>query len=234
LTARSLRERFGFDPDHRVVVAASTHEPEERVLIDAFQRLRDQLNPQRIRLLIAPRHPERFDAVAEKIDKSGLKLARRSSASSNLDRDSDVVLLDSIGEVRAAYALADVAFVGGSILPRGGHNVLEPAAQGVCVVTGPHMDNFAAISEALLEQDAIVQLPNVTIEEAPRLLASTVANLLSDPDRRQQLGARAVAVCEQNRGATQHTIEVIARLLEESSTATQPIPFTTYEAAATK
>jgi 3-deoxy-D-manno-octulosonic-acid transferase len=234
LTARSLRERFGFNPNHRVVVAASTHELEESIVIDAFMRLRDQPSPQRIRLLIAPRHPERFDAVAEQIDKSGLKLARRSSTSSSLDRDSDVILLDSIGEVRAAYALADVAFVGGSIVPRGGHNVLEPAAQGVCVVTGPHMDNFAVISQALLEQDAIVQLPNVTIEEAPQVLASTLANLLSDPDRRQQLGARAVAVCEQNRGATQHTIEVIARLLEESSSATQPIHFTPYEAAATK
>jgi 3-deoxy-D-manno-octulosonic-acid transferase len=232
--ADRFRARFGLYSNQKIIVAASTHAPEESIVIEAFRRLMRSEESDSVRLIIAPRHPERFEEVGKQLDASGLKWCRRSEAESNADRTADAILLDTIGELRAAYALADIAFVGGSIAMRGGHNVLEPAAQGVCVVTGAHMNNFAAITNALLEQNAIVQLPNVRSEEAPAMLASTLRSLLADAERRQQLSSRALAVCEQNRGATKRTIEAIARLVDESSSTTPPIPFTAYEAAATK
>src|ERR1041385_1761300 len=183
--AESFRDRFGFSPDQNIIVAASTHDPEESIVIEAFRRLIDSKNANSVRLIIAPRHPERFEEVAKQLEASALNWSRRSAPEADADGNANVVLLDSIGELRAAYALADVAFVGGSIAQRGGHNVLEPASQGVCTVTGPHMNNFTAITNALLEEDAIVQLPEVPIEDAAGVLASTLRDLLESNNRRQ-------------------------------------------------
>jgi 3-deoxy-D-manno-octulosonic-acid transferase len=185
-------------------------------------------------LIIAPRHPERFEAIAKLLDSSGLKCSRRSAPDSDFDRNANIILLDSIGELRAVYAIADVAFVGGSLAQRGGHNVVEPASQGVCTVTGPYMNNFAAITNALLEEDAIVQLPQVPVEEAAGVLALTLRDLLENHDRRQQIGQRARAVCDRNRGATEKTIQTISPLLRHSDPAEQPIPLPALQASATK
>ena len=232
--AGSFRDRFAISPDQKLIVAASTHEPEETIVIEAFRHLIDSNNANALRLIIAPRHPERFEEVANQLDASGLNCSRRSSPESDADRLANVILLDSIGELRAVFALAEVAFVGGSIAPRGGHNVLEPASQGVCTVTGPHMNNFTAITNALLEEDAVVQLPKVPIEEAAGVLASTLRNLLESSDRRQQIGARARAVCDRNRGATEKTVQTISHLLHHTDPAEQPIPLPVLQATATK
>jgi 3-deoxy-D-manno-octulosonic-acid transferase len=221
-TAR-LRDRFGFDKGAQLIVAASTHAPEEAVVIDAFKQIRNSRSDSSVRLLIAPRHPERFGEVAALLQASGLTWSRRSAPAQSEDRSCDVVLLDSIGELRAVYSLADIAFVGGSIAPHGGHNVLEPGARGVCVVTGAHTHNFAAITKALRDEDAIVQLPELSIGAAPAELAHALNALLSNDVRRREIGQKALLVCERNRGATAQTVHLIAKLLE--TPAADSIPF---------
>jgi 3-deoxy-D-manno-octulosonic-acid transferase len=209
-----LRARFRFDPSRPLVVAASTHAPEETIIIEAFKRTRAALSDKRPRLLAAPRHPERFAEVAALLDSSGLIWARRSAAPAPSDADCDAVLLDSVGELRAAYPLAELVFVGGSISETGGHNVLEPAAEAKCVVTGPHTFNFQEIVRRFNEHGALVQLPAVSDEDAAGELARVMTELLADDARRRELGARARAALEQYRGATARTVEFIAPLLD--------------------
>ena len=222
--ASDIGRRFGFESDRPLIVAASTHAPEEIAVIEAFKRI-SKIN-ERARLLIAPRHPERFDEVARLLAQSGFQWSRRTAAPSVEDTSSDIVLLDSIGELRAAYQLAEIAFLGGSLIPHGGQNVLEPAAQGVCVITGSHTHNFAAITRALLAADALRQLPNLTMTEAPAALAAAITELLGDDSRRRAIAARARKVCEQNRGATQRTAEIIVNLLEaRAATSEAELPF---------
>ena len=212
-----LRRRFGFNEGRPLVVAASTHAPEEAVVLEAFKRLAASSQGARPRLLVAPRHPERFAEVVSLLDSSGLTWARRSEAASGSDAVCDAVLLDTIGELRAVYPLADLVFVGGSIAPVGGHNVLEPALSARCVVTGPHTSNFTAVVNALLEQGALVQLDAVGDDEMPATLARTFGRLLKDEEERKSIGARARVAVEQNRGATARTVKMLAPILNEKS-----------------
>lgn len=228
----SLRRRFAIDETTPLIVAGSTHAPEEFILIDAFQQLRP-LHP-RGRLLIAPRHPERFSEVATLLEKSGLKWARRSDPEATADAGCDVILLDTVGELRAAYPLATIAFVGGSLAPFGGHNVLEPASLGVAVVTGANTQNFAAITRALLAESAIVQLPILETSQAPNEIASVFSQLMAQDAWRSEIGNRARAVCNQNRGATERTVQVIESLLAAPATAGKPLPFTALHATTVK
>ena len=209
-----LRRRFRLDADRPLVVAASTHAPEERVVLEAFKLLTETAS-RRPRLLIAPRHPERFGEVAALLETSGLSWVRRSAEPRGRDAECDVILLDSIGELRAVYALAEVVFVGGSVAPIGGHNVLEPALEARAVVTGAHTSNFKAIVAALLERGALIQLPRAEGEEATPELARALRNLLEDEAKRRRTGETARAVLEENRGATARTVEMLAPLLEE-------------------
>ncbi|MDX6695712.1 MAG: 3-deoxy-D-manno-octulosonic-acid transferase [Blastocatellia bacterium] len=208
-----LRERFQLDDARPLIVAASTHAPEERVVVDAYRQLRAASSLGMPRLLIAPRHPERFAEVAAMLDASGFRWSRRSSAASEFDSSCEIILLDSIGELRAVYALAALVFVGGSIAPVGGHNVLEPAATGACIITGPHTFNFAAIMKEFLEAEALVQLPLLRETEYAARLAQVCAELLTDERRRARLSAQARLTLEQNRGATMRTLKMLAPLL---------------------
>jgi 3-deoxy-D-manno-octulosonic-acid transferase len=226
----SLRERFGFDRSARLIIAASTHAPEEEVIIDAFEQIKNSQPGYRVRLLIAPRHPERFGEVASLLQASGLTWASRSAAARGEDKNREVVLLDTIGELRAVYPLADVAFVGGSITPHGGHNILEPGARGVCVITGAHTHNFAAVTKAMLDENAIIQLPQVSVSAAPAELAGALSAILSNDSLRRDIGQRALMVCERNRGATERTLHMIESLLEKP--AGESIPFPTLSIAA--
>jgi 3-deoxy-D-manno-octulosonic-acid transferase len=212
----ALAERFRFGSGVRpLIVAASTHSPEERIIIEAFKRLRSGTELNSLRLLLAPRHPERFVEVASLVESSGLGWARRTVSPAASDADSDVILLDTIGELRAVYQLATIVFVGGSLTPVGGHNVLEPAAVGACIVTGAHTTNFAEIIRVFLKADALVQLPDVPERDAARVLAAVLEKLLTGEARRLALSVRARAVLEQNRGATGRTIELLAPLLTQ-------------------
>lgn len=225
-----LRERFNFTGSRPLILAASTHRPEEEVLLAALKKTR-ATHPD-VRLLIAPRRPERFQDVAGLIASSGLSWARRSAPASALDANCDVVLLDTIGELGATYSLADVVFVGGSIAAHGGHNVLEPAAQGLCTITGPYTHNFSWITKAMLSEEALIQLPES--QDFAGELASVIQELLSDPSRRREIGARAKSVCQQNQGATEKTIELISRLINSPATVDESIPFSSLPATAAK
>ncbi len=216
VVTEELRARFDFNGVRPLIVAASTHAPEERIVIEAFKTLSQRLaeSLQKPRLLIAPRHPERFAETASLLEASGLKWARRSHAAVESDAVCDVVLLDSIGELRAVYPLAELVFVGGSIARTGGHNVLEPAAAGACIVTGAHTANFKAIMRVFVAADALVQLLPLTESEAVEALTTVFTKLLADDEQRRALAARARQLLEQNRGATERTVEMLAAILD--------------------
>lgn len=212
-----FRERFHFNENRPLIVAASTHSPEERIIIEAFKKLRETNHLQGAKLLIVPRHPERFEEAASLLSSSGLTWARRSNAPSPTDAQADAILLDSIGELRAVYPLASLVFVGGSIAHTGGHNVLEPAAAGACIITGAHTTNFASIVHSFLEADALVQLPPLSEFDAPAVLAEALEELLRDEARREAIAQRASEVLERNRGATERTIKLLGEIFEEQS-----------------
>ena len=163
--------------------------------------------------MLAPRHPERFAEVASLIENAGLSWTRRTNTPEAADTQASVILLDTIGELPAAYALATVVFVGGSIVDRGGHNVLEPAAAGAPVVTGAHTHNFHAIVSLLEQADAIVQLPPLDASAASAELARVLNDLLAKPERRAELAARAKQLVATNQGATERTVRIITPLL---------------------
>jgi 3-deoxy-D-manno-octulosonic-acid transferase len=212
-----LRARFALDGQRPLVVAASTHAPEESAVLEAFKQLRADLPRASPRLLVAPRHPERFAEVAAMLDASGLPWSRRTAVDAPRDASCDVILLDTVGELRAAYPLAAVVFVGGSVAKTGGHNVLEPAAAARCVVTGAHTFNFAEIVRDFAARDALVQLPALSDAETPAALARILRDLLTDDERRRRLGDNALALVKQNRGATARTLEFLTPIIEERS-----------------
>jgi 3-deoxy-D-manno-octulosonic-acid transferase len=206
---KELAARFQLGDEQPVLLAASTHDPEERIVLEAFSKLRASTGLQALRLIIAPRHPERFAAVAALLDESELSWVRRSAQPAPADQRVDVVLLDSIGELRLVLPLASVVFMGGSIAPIGGHNVLEPAAAGRCIVTGPHTKNFDEIVKTFTASDALVRITPSNDSDAASLLADVCAKLLRDPGRRRELQTRAKALVEENRGATARTIQIL-------------------------
>ena len=206
-----IRERFGLQTDVPLILAASTHAPEEQIILDSFKQVRTK---QPARLMIAPRHPERFNEVASLIRNSGLSWMRRTHGPEPRDREATVILLDTIGELPATYSLATLVFVGGSIVDKGGHNVLEPAAAGTAVVTGAHTHNFHAIVNLMEEAGALVQLPPAegTSMAVPQI-AQVFARLLASPEDRAELGRRAKQLVSENQGAAERTIKLIAPLL---------------------
>ena len=214
-----LKTRFGLQREPPLVLAASTHAPEEKIVLESFKKLRES---QRARLLIAPRKPERFAEVAALIEGSGLSWARRTNAPQSSDAEAEVILLDTIGELPSIYSLATVVFVGGSIVDRGGHNVLEPAAHGVAVVTGAHTHNFHAIVDLLNEADAIVQLPPVEGAEAVAKLTEVFQRLLADAEWRRGFGARAKQIMNANQGAVERTMKLIAPLFSAKQSGSTP------------
>ena len=191
---RELRAALG--TARPVWIAASTHEGEEQAALDAQRELLKRYPDSA--LILVPRHPQRFDEVAKLIERSGLRGVRRSAGAP--DAQTQVLLGDSMGEMFAYFAAADVAFVGGSLVPVGGHNVLEPAALGLPVLFGPHMHNFIAARDLLLGCEA-AQVVGDTAQ-----LADAVATLFGNAARRTRMGQAGKAAVEANRGA-------LARLL---------------------
>jgi 3-deoxy-D-manno-octulosonic-acid transferase len=195
--------------DLRLVVAGSTLDGEETALLEAWPRLLEA-DPQ-LAMILAPRHPERFAAVAALLEKSGIPWVRRSDLHSRPTESSplkpgEIVLLDTIGELASVYSLASVAFVGGSLIPAGGHNPLEPAQFSVPVVMGPHYFNFRAITEDLLAHQALCIC-------AKQELAATLIALLENPAAAQAMGERAKQVFSSQAGATGRSVEAIKELL---------------------
>jgi 3-deoxy-D-manno-octulosonic-acid transferase len=186
-------------------VAGSTVGGEEELVLSAFHRVRERVP--RARLLVAPRHPERFASVPPLVEAAGFRCLRRSALDPLAWRDGEVLLLDSLGELAQVYALASVVFVGGSLVPAGGHNILEPAVAGRAVVVGPHMENFQEIAEQFRSERALVQVAS------PDELAREVSALLVDAERRRGLGERARELVSRNRGAVSRTADALGSLL---------------------
>jgi 3-deoxy-D-manno-octulosonic-acid transferase len=208
-----LRERFNFSSNSPLILAASTHATEERSIIDSFKILKER-NSTPIRLAIAPRHPERFSEVASLLEKSGLTWTRRSAAPQTTDKTVEAVLFDTIGELSAVYPLASIVFVGGSLIKKGGHNVLEPAAASTAIVTGAHTDNFEAIVQMLEENDAIIKLPPFEEPTEMDALCEVFESLLASPDRRAELGRNARKMLEVNKGAAARTVMLVSPLFQ--------------------
>ncbi|SDS66142.1 3-deoxy-D-manno-octulosonic-acid transferase [Halopseudomonas litoralis] len=200
-TAAQWRAQWGERP---VWIAASTHSGEDEVVLAAHRQVLQQ-HPDAL-LILVPRHPERFDAVARQIEGAGLSMVRRSAG--NMPTSSDLVLLgDTMGELMQFYACADVAFVGGSLIPGGGHNYLEPAALGLPVLSGPHRFNFAEISELLERAGALVEVADA------QGMAEQVNGWLSDRPSARVAGEAGRVVVEANQGALERLLQGIARRL---------------------
>ncbi|MCG6871993.1 MAG: lipid IV(A) 3-deoxy-D-manno-octulosonic acid transferase [Gammaproteobacteria bacterium] len=202
-SALGLRRDWG---THRPVwIAASIHEGEEAAILDCLARVR-HVHPGALGVLV-PRRPERFSALAQACRRAGETVVMRSAGGGPLDPQVSVYIGDTIGELPLQYAAADVAFVGGSLTPVGGHNVLEACALGRPVLFGPHMENFREIAELVLEAGAGVQL-----RDAGELLAGLL-DFLGDAERRDRVGRAGEALIEAHRGALAQTRGAIERLL---------------------
>ena len=196
-----LRQFFGLRSDDKVFIAGSTQAPEESFALDTWQALRAEFPD--LRLILVPRHKERFEEVAALVASRGLSLQRRSNA---VREAGDVLLLDTLGELSACWGLADIAFVGGSLTQRGGQNMLEPAAYGAAVLFGPNTWNFRDIVEQLLARDA------ARVVRSPSELTATVRELLQQPSAATELGRRACAFVGTQQGAASRTVELLLRL----------------------
>lgn len=197
-----LRTYFGERP---VWVAGSTHTGEDEQLLDAHARLR--LGHTDALLILVPRHPRRFDAVAVLCAERGLATARR-SRDELPSVDTVVYLGDTMGELPILYAAGDLAFVGGSLVAVGGHNLLEPAALGIPVLSGPYLANFADVAEVLRDSRALVEVSDEIS------LATTLATLFDDSDERRRLAEAGREVVAANRGALERLMSGLERLLE--------------------
>ncbi|OIP34831.1 MAG: hypothetical protein AUK27_06250 [Deltaproteobacteria bacterium CG2_30_66_27] len=188
------------------IVAGSTHDGEEAQILRAFLSAREG-NPS-IRLLLAPRHPERFDAVEALVHREGVSMVRRTAIPVGAEHlPETVLLLDTVGELSGAYAAADLAFVGGSLVPKGGHNVLEPSWHGVPTIVGPHMENFREIADAFLAGDALIRVAG---EEE---LADRLRRFAADPSLFREIGRRAKELLETFHGASEASTDAVLSAL---------------------
>ena len=212
-SAEAMRRLWG--TDRPVWVAASTHEGEEEPLLKGHRQILARL-PTAL-LVLVPRHPERFDRVASLAGRLGLPAVRRSSGRSCGPEDA-VFLGDTMGELPALIAAADAAFIGGSLVPVGGHNLLEAAAAGVPVAIGPHAFNFAQITELLVQEGAAVQVANADA------LANLMVDWLDDAATRARIGENGQRVVASNRGALGRLIALIESLEPTSPRQALPLP----------
>ena len=207
----SLRKLFSLSQAETVFMAGSTQEPEERLALQTWLECRQEYPS--LRLILVPRHRERFDDVAKLVRDAGVVVVRRSLLETTKRPTSDaVIVLDTIGELSACWGLADIAFVGGSFGNRGGQNMIEPAAFGAAVLFGPNTWNFRDVVQTFKEANACVQL------DAPEELTTAVARLLADQTERQSLGNAALNAVKSNSGATANTASLLMEILDSRTT----------------
>ncbi|MDE0308973.1 MAG: 3-deoxy-D-manno-octulosonic acid transferase [Acidiferrobacterales bacterium] len=203
-SGKRIRERLGGD-DVRVVILGSSHDGEELRFLDVFERVREKF-PMLLGIIV-PRHPERFDAVYRIIAQRGLHVVRTSQWSGQWPQEADILLVDSMGELMNYYAACDVAVVGGSFVPVGGHNVLEPMMTGTVSIFGPQMSNFRLIARLVLSAQAGLQVSGM--EE----LAESIGKLMGDSDLRQEMVGRGYQLLAENRGSVTRTCERLLSVL---------------------
>jgi 3-deoxy-D-manno-octulosonic-acid transferase len=205
--------RKAIPPNAPTIVCGSTTEGEEELVLASFRQLLQRF-PEAV-MILAPRHPERFEKVAGLIGSAGFNLTRRSQwNSAPAIPAGSIFLLDTVGELAAVYALADVAFVGGSLLPLGGHNILEPAQHGVAVLTGPNTFNFREIVRIFAQGGG---LRIVTADN----FGNVLVELFQDPEQRNRLGQRARELFLANTGATGRTLAALQPLLSGKTSVTR-------------
>jgi 3-deoxy-D-manno-octulosonic-acid transferase len=212
---RGLQEAFGLQSNStNLIVAGSTHAGEEDVLLEVLGSLRRVPGLEATRLLLVPRHPRRFESVARDAALAGFQVTRR-SRSKPATPGAEVLLLDTVGELAAAYGFASVAFVGGTLVRHGGQNIMEPAAHKRPIVIGPSMENFAQVLAEFRAHDAVVQIDAGTGDRAGqvRQLTDVFVRLLQNPAECERLGNAAHSVFASNLGATSRTAAKIAEIL---------------------
>lgn len=209
-----LADEFAKNHRRPVLVAGSVMADEENLVLRGYVEVERKFpNAQ---LILAPRKPDQFDSAAEIVTRSGHKLVRRSEITMNgtgksvLENSGSVLLLDSLGELAGIYRLADAVFVGGSLVPSGGHNILEPAAYGKVPVYGRSMENFREMAANFVKADAGIQLQNSDD------LGTAWLGLLNEPERAARMGAAARKLVDQNRGATARVLERIGQIIDAS------------------
>ncbi len=202
-----LRQQLNWQ-HNKVLIAASTHQGEDEIILDIYQQL--QKKQPLLRLIIVPRHPERFQAVYKILSADKHVVQKRSMLKDyNLNDDPpvDILLGDSMGEMMRYYYCADIVFMGGTLVPTGGHNILEPAALGLPIVYGPHMFNFKAISESFLMYQAALQVTDKAF------LQQALTDLLADDARTASMAAQAKKLVQQNSGAVEKMMTLIKAYL---------------------
>jgi 3-deoxy-D-manno-octulosonic-acid transferase len=203
------RDRYRIAPGIGVIVAGSTHQGEDEVVLAAYRAL--VAEGRDLFLVLVPRHPERAVDVAALLQREKIPFALRSRLDErNLPfSPGEVLLVDRVGELMSFYSLSDLVFVGGSLVPTGGHNILEPASVGVPVIFGPHMNNFREITSLALEAEAGIQ-----VQEGSELMP-VIGGLLDDTARRSLLGRNGLRLMERLGGSTDRHMDVIGRVLKE-------------------
>jgi len=215
--AQELQQAFSLHSDNgSLIVAGSTHSGEEQTLLEVLSKVRQAPGLEQTRLLVAPRHPERFEAVAALASRSGFSVKRRSNGAGPAP-GAEVLILDTLGELATAYRFATVVFVGGTLIHHGGQSIMEPALYAKPIVIGPSMENFPQDIDEFRARNGVKQ---ICAEEEDRnsqvqQLTEAFVQLLRDPAAREVLGKAAYSVFEGNRGAAQRTVEKIAAIYEE-------------------
>ncbi len=204
---RLMRKQLNWQ-DKTVLIAASTHKNEDEIILSVFQKLKKH-HPNLV-MIIVPRHPERFQSVYQLLIQSAFNVLKRSEMADDIQHSVDILLGDSMGEMLRYFSCSDIVFMGGTMVPTGGHNILEPAALGLPIVCGPHMFNFAAINELFLQHQAMQQVKDI------ELLESTLDNLLADEKTSQAMGAAAQQLMAKNSGALNKMMTLLKPYLEAS------------------
>ncbi|RLB04561.1 MAG: 3-deoxy-D-manno-octulosonic acid transferase, partial [Deltaproteobacteria bacterium] len=199
-----VRENLMLPEGAPVFIAGSTHEGEEGMILDVFKELK--IDFPRLILILAPRHLQRVPRLEGLLDSRGVIWVKRTTIDEQ-SQPKEVILLDTVGELAAIYALGTVTFVGGSFSKVGGHNILEVLAHGKGVVFGPHMENFAEVAQLVIEKGAGVQV------RTPDELKEVLRGLLDDPHRRQEMGQRGISLLREHQGALERTVEIAKDLL---------------------
>ena len=204
VACRAIAREFGISDSDQILIAGSTQIEDEQVAVDAWLELRKTIA--NLKLIIVPRHPDRITEIEKLLSNKGLNANRRSQHGSGVS-DSDILIVDVIGELSGWWALADVAFVGGSMGSRGGQNMIEPAAYGIPVCFGPNTSNFRSTGDGMLSADGAK-----IVHDADDLVrfASTMFN---DEFKSSAIGSRAQEFVLQSRGAVDHTVKLIAKSL---------------------
>ena len=200
---KQLRSRYGIPAEACVLTAGSTRDGEEQYLISAYRELSAEIND--LFLILVPRHPVRVGEISALLDSAGMHYQRRTAhADGRMQQCGEVLLVDTVGEMMNLYALSDIAYVGGSLVTFGGHNLLEPASVGVPSIFGPHMENFREIEGLILQYGAGIQI------HSPEKMADTWRTMISSAELRRIVGQNGLKVLRDNGGATERHMEVIS------------------------